>query len=164
MNIFYLSASPRLAAKYHCNKHVVKMILETCQMLYTVHWILTNGESLKNCPYVPYKKTHYNHPCNVWLRESLNNYIWTTKLGLYLCKEYTKRYSKIHKCEKYIKWLYNHPPHYDKIEFTKPALAMPDKYKTNNVVKSYRDYYRGDKANFAVWPDNEKPYWFNIKN
>ena len=49
----------------------------------------------------PYKLTHKNHPCSVWARTSLDNFKWLGELGLELCKEYTYRYDKVHKCEYY---------------------------------------------------------------
>jgi hypothetical protein len=38
MNIFVLDKDPHAAAHYHCDKHVVKMILEAGQMLCAAHW------------------------------------------------------------------------------------------------------------------------------
>ena len=55
MNIFYLSHDPEEAAQYQYNKHVVKMILESAQLLCTAHRELGNDD-------VPYKSTHKNHP------------------------------------------------------------------------------------------------------
>jgi hypothetical protein len=87
MNIFVLSLNPRIAAELHCDKHVVKMILETAQLLYSVHWLI-NPDVL---PDNAYKKTHVNHPCAVWARDNAENYRWLCALGYYLCKEYTFR-------------------------------------------------------------------------
>lgn len=86
MNIFYLDSNPTLCAKYHNDKHVVKMILETAQLLCGVHWV-TGKEA-------PYKLSHKNHPCSIWVRSSLENYLWLCELGLELCDEYTYRYGK----------------------------------------------------------------------
>jgi hypothetical protein len=160
MNIFFLSYSARRAAKYHCDKHVVKMILETCQMLYTAHWIITKGVSLNDCPFRPYKPAFKNHPCNVWLRESLSNYRWLCRLGKYLCKEFTHRYKKIHKCDPYIKWLRKNEPPIPDIGLTLPAKAMPTEYKSDCPVMSYRTYYVNDKSKFAEWKFNPVPYWY----
>ena len=68
MNIFYLDENHETCAQYHCDKHVIKMILETAQLLCCVHWV--SGVE------APYKKTHVNHPSSVWARESLTNYKW----------------------------------------------------------------------------------------
>ena len=80
MNIFYLDSDIELNAKYHNDKHVVKMILESAQLLCGVHWYL--GRS------APYKFSHKNHPCSIWTRSSINNYNYLCKLGKALCKEY----------------------------------------------------------------------------
>jgi len=77
MNIFFLHKNPKLCARYHLDKHVVKMILETAQMLYSVHWY----KELE-LPLDAYKKAHINHPCSIWARTSVDNYIWLCKLGL----------------------------------------------------------------------------------
>jgi hypothetical protein len=145
MNIFFLSFDPRKAAEYHCDKHVVKMILETAQLLYSAHWILDP----ENLPTTAYKKTHVNHPCAIWVRESLANYQWLCDLGWWLCKEYQFRYgeTKVHKTETHIEWLRTHPPRsLHDIGVTTIRLAMPDAYKLPNPVESYRCYYQESKV------------------
>jgi hypothetical protein len=145
MNIFFLSRSPKEAAERHCDKHVVKMILESTQLLYSAHWIL-NPDLL---PVGAYKKTHVNHPSAIWIRESLSNYLWLCSLAWYLCKEYQFRYGlhKVHKCETHILWLLEHPPiEIPRIGLTMPPQAMPDQYKQPNPVDGYQLYYIEDKA------------------
>jgi hypothetical protein len=140
MNIFFLSFSPEEAARLHCDKHVVKMIIETAQLLYSAHWIL-NPEDL---PENAYKLAHKNHPCSIWVRQTLSNYMWLSSLGLWLCKEYQYRYGehKIHKSEPHLIWLFNNPPKsIPNLEFTKPALAMPDEYKQEDIIESYKTFY-----------------------
>ena len=44
MNIFYLDRDPVIAAQMMCDKHVVKMILESAQMLSTAHRVLDGDE------------------------------------------------------------------------------------------------------------------------
>jgi|CryBogDrversion2_5_1035270.scaffolds.fasta_scaffold05773_2 hypothetical protein len=142
MNIFFLSTNPEEAAKQHCDKHVVKMILETAQLLFTCHWIV-NPEGL---PSNAYKKVHANHPCGIWVRESLSNYKWLCELGEWLCKEYTFRYGKIHKTQAHIEWLKENPPVSLKdIGLTPIRQAMPDEYKDENPVKAYQTYYIENK-------------------
>jgi hypothetical protein len=104
MNIFFLSLSPKEAARLHCDKHVVKMIIETAQMLYSAHWML-NPEGLKP---TAYKIAHKNNPCSIWVRTSLTNYLWLASLGYWLCKEYNHRYGdhKVHKTAEHILWLF----------------------------------------------------------
>lgn len=149
MNIFALDYCPLTAAKYHNNKHVVKQILETTQLLSTANII--NGVS------GPYKVTHLNHPVSKWVRETEGNYLWSLQLGLALCQEYTLRYGKKHKCEDILKNL-------NKIKLpsgnTQFALAMPDDCKTNDPVESYRIYYIKYKNHLASWKNREKPFWY----
>lgn len=153
MNIFYLDSNPRKCAEYHNNKHVVKMILETAQLLCGSHWV-TGGEA-------PYKLSHKNHPCSIWVREDLNNYLWLCELGLELCSEYTDRYGKRHKTEDIINWCRENTPKIPKVKFTHPPLAMPDEYKEKCHVQSYRNYYMGEKRDFSSWKYRDVPSWFN---
>lgn len=143
MNIFFLSFSAKQAAEYHCDKHVVKMILETAQLLYSAHWML-NPSGL---PDTAYKITHKNNPCAIWVRASLSNYMWLADLGHYLCEEYRFRYgNKTHKTESHINWLRANPPiGIVDIGVTTIYLAMPNEYKCGNPVESYRTYYRENK-------------------
>ena len=143
MNIFFLHFDPKKAAEYHCDKHVVKMILETAQMLYSAHWFLQSP-----LPEGAYKKAHINHPCSIWVRQSLENYKWLCQLGWYLCKEYQYRYgeSKVHKSESHIVWLTNNPPVGLKGQYiTELPQAMPIEYKHSNPVTAYRTYYVENK-------------------
>ena len=156
MNIFFLDLDTTKNAKYHCDKHVVKMILETAQLLCGVHHMTSQVT-----PQVPYKLSHKNHPCAIWSRESLSNYLYLCDLGLELCKEYTYRYGKRHKSQEVIEWcITNKPNIYDK-GFTEPPKAMPDEYKVKSVVESYRNYYIGAKKDFCVWKNRETPEWFS---
>jgi hypothetical protein len=154
MNIFFLSANAEDAAKQHCDKHVVKMILETAQLLFTSHWVL-NPTGL---PSNAYKKTHPNHPCGIWLRESLTNYNWLCELGYWLCKEYTFRYGKIHKTQAHIEWLTANPPaSLTDIGMTSIRQAMPIQYKNENPVKAYQTYYIEDKMRILKYTKRERP-------
>ena len=96
MNIFYLDEDPKVAAILQYNKHVVKMILESAQMLCTAHHVYGNEEQKEN---VPYKQAHLNHPSTIWCRQSIPNYMWLYKHMLALGHEYTHRYGKVHKSE-----------------------------------------------------------------
>ena len=79
MNIFVLDRDPEIAGSYHCDKHVLKMIIESAQLLSNSH-NLTGKEG-------PYRLTHRNHPCTKWVMESIANYRWLVKLGKTLCRE-----------------------------------------------------------------------------
>jgi hypothetical protein len=155
MNIFFLDNDPQLAAIYHGDKHVVKMILESAQLLSTAHHVLDGDkEGL-------YKKTHMNHPCAIWTRESSHNYLWLLSLLKHLCDEYTFRYKKIHKTSQLIPALNELPSSIKNTTFTKPAQAMPEEFKNENSVVAYRNYYREKiKQNIAQWrKTREAPLW-----
>ena len=156
MNIFFLDFDTQKCAQYHCDKHVVKMILETAQLLCGVHHVTPQVT-----PQVPYKLSHKNHPCAIWSRESLSNYLYLCDLGLELCKEYTYRYGKRHKSQDVIEWCLVNKPLIKDIGFTTPPKAMPDEYKVMDVVESYRNYYIGAKKDFCVWKNRDTPEWFS---
>ena len=152
MNIFFLDNDVRKCAQYHNDKHVVKMILETAQLLCGAHWVV-GGDA-------PYKLSHKNHPCSIWVRESLSNYLLLCELGLELCNEYTYRYGKRHKSQEVIEWCVVNKLNIPDIGLTEQPMSMPDQYKTNSVVESYRNYYMGEKSGFASWKNREVPNWF----
>lgn len=154
MNIFYLDADPKLCAQYHCDKHVIKMIVETAQLLCSAHWASHSS--------APYKKTHINHPCSKWVRESIFHYHWLCKLGLELCKEYTFRYNKIHKTEKVIEWLIMNCPNLPYSKFKEPPLAMPNYCKIGDTIQSYRNYYMKEKNHFITYKKRNKPKWLKL--
>ena len=145
MNIFYLDKCPVKAAKYQYNKHVVKMILESAQMLCTAHHHYGNGDN------VPYKKAHYNHPSTIWVRQNSRNYYWLYNHMLALGKEYTKRYSKTHlsitKCWEALQNVPVGMPLGGPV--TQPPQAMPDEYKNKCSIRAYWNYYIGDKHHIA---------------
>lgn len=152
MNIFYLDSDAETCARYHCDKHVVKMILETAQLLCGAHTSL--GRT------APYALSHRNHPCAIWVRSSLSNYEWLCELGIALCREYTHRYEKVHKSEVVIRWAQLTPPPITDLGFTMPPQAMPDMYRyINNSVLAYREYYRKEKLVFSTWKKREIPSW-----
>jgi hypothetical protein len=166
MNIFFLDDDIKKCAQYHCDKHVVKMILETAQLLCGVHHVTahdTAHDTPQVAPQVPYKLSHKNHPCAIWSRESLTNYLVLCELGLELCYEYTYRYGRRHKSQEVIEWCVTNKPNICDKGYTEPPKAMPDEYKVDSVVESYRNYYRGAKVSFAVWKNREKPFWFEEK-
>lgn len=155
MNIFYVHRDPVLSARQLCDKHTVKMILESAQMLSTAH-----AEYGTWCEGM-YKPTHKNHPCNAWLRQSHQHYEWLVDHALALCDEYTNRYGKVHKSQAVIENFLLEPPRGIPAScFVEPPQCMPDQYKTTDTVEAYRQYYIGEKAYMATWKRN-KPSWFN---
>lgn len=159
MNIFFLDFDVKKCAKFHCDKHVVKMILETAQLLCSAHHVTIHG-TIHDTIQVPYKLSHKNHPCSIWVRESLSNYLYLCELGLALGEEYTYRYGKTHKSIEVIQWCLTNRPNIKDIGFTTPPLAMPDEYKVESVIDSYRNYYKGAKSTIVSWKNREKPDWF----
>ena len=153
MNIFHLDKEPETCAKYHCDKHVVKMILETAQLLCGAHWA-TGGQA-------QYKLSHVNHPSAKWVRQDLHNYIWLCELGIQLCWEYTHRYGKTHKSYDIILWCCDNHPKIPNVKFTPPPMAMPDEYRGVSTIQSYRNYYMGEKRSFCTWKNRDIPSWFN---
>jgi len=149
MNIFYLDKEPRLCAQYHVDKHVVKMIVETAQLLSTTHWV-SGGEG-------PYRQTHKNHPSAIWTRSNKSNYIWLCELGMELCKEYTHRYGKTHKTQQHLEWLSTNIPNIPEGEFTQPTLAMPDTFICDDNILAYRKYYTHGKKHLHSWKKREQP-------
>ena len=157
MNIFVLDLDIKKCAMYHSNPHVLKMIIEYNQLLCSAHW-LTGGEA-------PYKLTHKNHPCAIWTRECLENYIWLADLCLELCKEYTYRYGKRHKSQDVVEWcIVNKPNLTENGNITEFPLAMPDECKIGNAVESYREYYIKHKQSISSWKHREIPYWFESES
>lgn len=158
MNIFYLDSSPNICAAYHCDKHVVKMVLESAQMLSTAHHIMLPDADNKKL----YKPLNKNHPCNKWIRSARSHYRFVYKLYTELLYQYTLRYSKIHRSNRLSTLLAFCPATIPQRDFTPPPLCMPDDYKTDDPVRSYQLYYIGDKHSFATWR-NGTPDWWPLK-
>lgn len=146
MNIFYFTHNTKLNAKLLDDKRVVKMILETTQLLSNA--LFLNGKK------PIYKPTHLKHPCSIWAAKSLGNWLWLKKYGLDLSKEYTKRYGKTHKCEILIKNMKH--PKFKKKKFSEPPQCMPDKYKKSTTSKSYINYYINEKFNKKYFKHTDK--------
>ena len=104
MNIFVTDPSPTISAQVLPDKHVVKMPLESCQMLAIVcseKWGHGYGEIHKKDgePYKTDKGAFRGHPCTIWANESNINAWWLVAHAMALCEEYTHRYGKVHSCE-----------------------------------------------------------------
>ena len=154
MNIFYLDKNPYKAAQYQYNKHVVKMILESAQMLCTAHHCYGDAEQKAN---VPYKQAHLNHPSTVWARQSKSTYMWLYNHMMALGTEYYVRYGKTHltitKCGEF---LATPPKHIQGNEWVQPPQAMPDEYKHKDSIVAYWQYYIHGKSHIAH--KNEERY------
>jgi hypothetical protein len=177
MNLFFLHPDPKKCAEQHCNKHVVKMILELVQMLYTCHRFF--GTDL---PENGYKSFNPKHPTNLWIQDSENNYNYAVTLAKYLCIEYTHRYNKIHKCQDHVDWLSLNIPVFKERSIYTPEtyisynkklqsagmtpvpLAMFDDVKVPDTILAYRNYYNVYKRRFAKWTNRDPPFWFSEIN
>ena len=144
MNIFFLDESPYTSARMMTDKHVVKMVLESAQLLSTAHHVLDDDTPYKD---ILYKKTHVNHPSAIWTRESRDNYIWLYKHFVALAQEYTHRFGKIHKTFKDLDYALSHTPmRIENKGITPIRLAITNTaYHDYDAVKSYRAYYIGEK-------------------
>ena len=163
MNIFVLDESPITSAQMQCDKHIVKMPLETAQMLCSVWYRYGLGDK------VPYKEAHKNHPCTLWAGDSMDNYNWLWHHGMELCFEYTRRYNKIHKCQQVIMDISYPSPRnfsFDNYLTTPHPQCMPDEYKcaSDDAVLAYRKYYVNDKKDIAKWEKSKPaPDWYANK-
>ncbi len=178
-------------------------------MLYTAHWIvafpfllqhrsavkisqvqkgLPVPPSLRSAPLAAngqrgYRPVHLHHPCTIWVRESLTNYMWLCRLAVELGREKEHRWpGSPHSCEEHARWLMAHPPKLPNTPLTPFAVAMPDEYKkgdaigsyhenpkdphglgyNNSVVVSYRAFYSGSKTDRGItksYTNRHKPHW-----
>lgn len=174
MNIFHLDANLKLCAIYHCNLHVIKMIIEYAQLLSTAHRVLDgtlNGKILeledKFLQDTIYRASHINHPCAVWVRECLGNYTYLYELFIYLSEEYSYRYKKNHATYLKLKHHLNSPPKninpQSTINYSSIPLCVSERCKIEgDYIQSYRNFYIYEKAKKfkLLWKEREVPYWF----
>jgi len=152
MNIFVLDRTVETCARYHCDRHVIKMILESVQILCTA--LSQYGFD------TPYKPTHAKHPCVVWAAASYANFLWLEKLTIALNNEYRYRYIKHvdHKSIAILKQLRGLK--YADRGMTPFVQAMPEQYRVpDDPVRAYRAYYIGEKLKFATWRRRRPPFW-----
>ena len=176
MNIFYIDHDPIKAAQGMVDKHIVKMILESAQLLSTAHrlldgtqvegtsktgrkakrWILHDGRQD-----VLYLATHIHHPSAVWCRQSVENYSWLVEHFFALMHEYTHRYTKKHACFGDLSFMLQSPPHKLKdYDWTNMPCAMADEYKiSDDPLTNYRNYYKIGKATMHKWTNRQPPEW-----
>ena len=173
MNIFYIHENPELAAKAMTNKHVIKMVLESAQLLCTAHRVLDgtqvivkskSGSNLKKWKHpnekldsLLYKSTHVNHPSAIWIRESCENYMWLYKHFIALGQEYKRRYNKTHKSIEELSFaLASAPANIKCVGQTPVHIAISNhKWHKDTALDSYRAYYLGEKINT---PEDLKRY------
>lgn len=186
MNLFLIDKNILECVVALCDKHCVKMILETCQVLYAC-WHVRSPLPDHDPTIAPYRKTHVNHPISIWVRHNESHYNWTCNYGLALCAEYTRRYGKIHKTQYHLERLqsWGYPP---KVlpdvpikkktkewvyarkgipsEFEYFPLCMDESSYTRvngeyHAVASYKNYYQSKNDKIKMeWRHTEKPTWF----
>jgi len=188
MNLFLLNTLIDENVASLCDKHVVKMILETAQVVWAT-WHLHVGD----LGYIeqqhgikPYKKTHVNHPIAIWVRKHKNHYEYAVRYGLLLCHEYTRRYGKIHKTQAHLELLMQLGFPVQKMDVPPPKKAKPIVKATCNIpgdfmyfpmcfdesyvirddsdnvlgVESYRNYYKSKADKFKMAWKTDVPIWF----
>jgi hypothetical protein len=179
VNIFYIDRDPHQAAKWMVDKHVVKMILESAQLLSTAHRVLdgrmftgktATGRNVKRFELpdarngVIYVATHVNHPSAVWARTAVKNYNWLYEHFHALGQEYTHRYNKIHKCfHGEMAYMLASPPlNLRAYEMTKIPSAMDDQYViSTDPLTNYRNYYKLGKKKLHAYTRRDPPPWLN---
>jgi hypothetical protein len=183
MNIFYVHTDPVIAAQSLVDKHCIKMILESAQLLSTAHRVMDGQKEIITPEFDPYRPdalrrkktfytlpddreyalylaTHVNHPSAIWCRESVENYLWLVEHFHALLDEYTYRYGKKHKCYNLLLILQSPPFNLKEYDMTPMPCAMDDEYKiSDDPVVNYRNYYNKGKASLHKWTKRDAPDW-----
>lgn len=160
MNIFVTSPDPVACAKVLDDKRLVKMVLETAQLLCTCHNIL--GTALAN---QLYKTTHINHPCAVWVRQSKANYDWTVRHLESLCIEYSNRFYKQHACVSLLEKFKKVVPNFELLGITPFANCTEYKDHPSGTFVAYQQQMKDkwvadNKTNRpAKWTNSFPPLW-----
>jgi hypothetical protein len=163
MNVFFLARYPIDAAAAHCDKHCVKMILESAQLLSTAHRVLDGDSKFQlqdERNDVLYRATHRNHPSAIWVRSGVDQYRWVHDLLYYLIYEFRSRYGKPHATERLQPYLIEAPHNIEwDTPWTDPPQCMPDDCKQDDTVQAYRTYYAKYKSGFAKWKNGQPEWW-----
>jgi hypothetical protein len=177
LNIFYVDTDPVVSARSLVDKHVVKMILETAQLLSTTHRLLDGrqvpgksktGRNVKRYVLddhrddVIYQATHVNHPSAVWTRTSVENYLWLVEHYYGLLEEYQYRYGKVHACYRIAYDLQSPPKNLTDYDMTVMPCAMDKQYIiSDDPVINYRNYYIRGKQHLHAWTKRQPPEWIS---
>ena len=155
MNIFYIHTDPIESARQLADDHIRKMQIESAQMCCTAHW--ESGSE------APYKRAHKNHPSTIWTRQSIQHYNWLVEHGLEICREFELRYGKRHKTQDVLEWCKNNKPNIPDNGFIAPPKCMPDQFKVEDTIESYKNFYINDKIKVKQldWKKipSRKPDW-----
>lgn len=164
MQIFYVDSDPEKCAQALCNRHVIKQVLESAQILCTTHRYYSSDPRpmyYKDVKF--YKSTHVHHPCVRWCQQNITHYNWLVQHAKALCQEYTYRYNKRHKSQIIIELCGLFAPSMPKSLFIDPPQCMPDEYKrADSTVYAYRDCYWLHKRNTMSmkWTRRNPPEWW----
>lgn len=167
MNIFAVDLDPVVSAQSLHDRHVVKMTLETCQMLCTIQTLSGRLQTVDGDYFLKghklYRPTHANHPCTVWARGTRQNYAWLSEHGLALADEYYFRFGvfkgKTHASADLLKVLHLNPPKLPNLGLSPHAQAMPEEFKSPSYIRAYRNLYRGVKTEGNTWTRRNPPSW-----
>jgi hypothetical protein len=173
MNIFYLDQRPDICARYHNDKHVIKMALESTQLLFLAYHDLASkqaaaGEQVTAYEGLPkvYKPAHANHPCGLWARDNGNNWWWLWSLAMCLCVEYTYRFKKVHACHEILNAMQLKPPLQSEtnpeVITERPRCFGPFQEELAHIedtLEAYREYYRRAKGHLNTYTRREPPKW-----
>lgn len=174
MNIFVLDEDPIVAATYHFDDHVRKMIIESAQMLCMPHNMESVPVALGGKQIAPYKSglprvtktgkitlgAYVNHPCSKWARDNISNYRWLLQLGLSLCDEFEFRFRKNHATKQVLLWLTNNEPNLPNKSLSTFTQCITSGIRCESAIKAYRLCYQRDKRHLACWTRRGKPYWY----
>lgn len=158
MNIFILHTNIQQNVQYYADKHIVKMPLESAQMLCTV------ANELCGMQVAPYKSTHVNHPCTIWARQSKQNFEYLFALMVAIDIERKYRFNSTENHLSVTKLIQANILQYadmlPNIGLTDFAQCMPEQYKVaNDAVSAYRNYYNGEKRSLFKWTKRNTPDW-----
>lgn len=166
MNIYALDKDPRLAARYHNDRHVAKQILETSQIMCSAHIMLDGRHTARSRIPAMLRPSHITHPCVKWAMATTSNYRWLGQLLQGLCEEYTERTGKIHLFEKTLvvhDLCAKTPLNLPVGQLTPFVQTLPDKYKSSDPVEAYRRYYMNEKKHLGFWSAPAvRPPWFIV--
>lgn len=160
MNIFFVDADPAIAAKSLCDRHVIKMTLETAQIMSAA--VRYYAEPIEH--HNLYKSTHIHHPCVIWARQTRGNFNWLSVHGVALYQQYRARYGKQHKSSGVILRAAAYADVIPDGEETPFPICMkqhPECIVENDPIQSYRNYYNQVKSKFATWKDSNPPEWYH---
>lgn len=184
MNLFALDEDPRMAARWHCDAHVRKMLLEYTQQLTCAYHaalgVRTTRDMLRTQDtsgfrslfadfprHLPYRPTHFNHPCAVWTRETTGNFGWVLELALSLAAEFRRRWGKEHAAEVILSWMFANDVPMSVTEGPLSAFVqcMPTDAKiADRPVEAYRRLYVRKASNFSMrWTNSDLPPWLTEK-